>query len=360
VQVELTLHQLCGQLIVGGFDGRSLPPSFAQALAQGLRGGAILFRRNLVSLAQVQQLCRSIRLAAPVQLPPIVGIDEEGGRVARLPRPAGKLPAMRELGKLGDADLARRAAFAVAEQLAALGFNLDFAPVLDVDSNPANPVIGDRSFSSSPQLVAELGNAFAAGLQAAGVMACGKHFPGHGDTSQDSHLVLPRVDHSPARLRRVELLPFRAQARGELACMMTAHVVYSELDALVPATLSRRIVTQLLRDEFGFDGVIFTDDLEMGALAGLLAIEQAAVRAVEAGCDALLICSDESLQERAHHALVRHAEANDAFCQRCVESAERGLRARRRYPAQAPHGPDHAASQRLSAILAEIKNRLTQ
>src|SRR5512139_3791080 len=177
---DLPLPQLCGQLLVGGFDGTSLPAPYAEALRKGHRGGAILFRRNVPDLASTHALCGAIRDAAGPDLPPFIGVDQEGGRVARLPLPFPKLPPMRALGAIGDVELSRRTGRMLGERLAAVGFNLDFAPVLDVDSNPANPIIGDRSFGRIAEHAAALAVAFGEGLEAAGVLSCGKHFPGHG------------------------------------------------------------------------------------------------------------------------------------------------------------------------------------
>jgi beta-N-acetylhexosaminidase len=329
---ELSVEGLCGQLLVGGFEGAELPPETSEALAAGRRAGVILFKRNLPSVEAAHELSSAVLDAAPDELPPFISLDQEGGRVLRLPPPALRVPAMRTVGEKGDPALSKRLAAALGRELAALGFNLDFAPVLDVDSNPDNPVIGDRAFSSDADTVARLGRAFIEGLQSAGVMACGKHFPGHGDTSQDSHLHLPRVAHDKARLDAVELPPFRTASLRDVAAMMTAHVVYEELDPGVPATLSRRVATGLLRGEIRFDGVLFSDDLEMRALADHWPIEETAVRAVRAGCDCLLVCSSFELAERAHRALVEQAEADSDFQRRCVEAVTRSLRARRRVP----------------------------
>ena len=338
---DLPLSKLCGQLIVGGFPGTSLPDSYAEALRAGLRGGAILFRRNVPDLATTHALCCAIRDAAGPDLPPFIGVDQEGGRVARMPSPFPKLPPMRLLGAVGDASLARRAGRLIGEELAAVGFNLDFAPVLDVDSNPDNPIIGDRAFGRTAAEVAELAVAFGLGLEDAGVLSCGKHFPGHGDTSVDSHVALPIVHHGMDRLDAVELVPFRAAARAGLATMMTAHVVVTSIDASVPATLSRAVCTDLLRGAVGFRGVLFSDDLEMAAVAAQYPVEHSAVASIRAGCDVLLVCSNMEWQERAHAALVAEAERDSGFRERCVEAAGRALEARRKMP---PKPADDAAS----------------
>ena len=341
---ELPLDQLCGQLIVGGFAATELSPRFARELQAGRRAGAILFRRNIASVAQVARLNRSIVAAAPRHLPPFIGVDQEGGRVARLQPPFLKLPPMRTLGRLGQPELTERIAAELGRQLGVLGFNLDFAPVMDVDSNPENPVIGDRSFGRDPATVTDHGLAVVRGLQDAGVMACAKHFPGHGDTALDSHLALPTVVHDRDRLDQVELPPFAAASAAGVATMMSAHVVFPALDPTGPATFSPRICTTLLRGELGFAGLLFTDDLEMGAVAADHSIEDSVVQAVVAGCEGLLICSDEELQVRAHRALVARAEQDPGFLDRCRAAVERSVHLRARYLAR-PGSDDRIASQ---------------
>jgi beta-N-acetylhexosaminidase len=239
---------------------------------------------------------------------------------------------MWSLAVLGDLDLVMRAARAVAIEIAAIGFNMNFAPVLDVDSNPENPIIGDRAFGADARTAMRFGVAYVRGLQNANVLACGKHFPGHGDTSVDSHLGLPVVSHGRGRIDQVELPPFRAAIGAGIASLMTAHVVYSAIDPEVPATMSRSICGSLLRAELGFEGVLFSDDLEMKAVADRYTIEEAAVEAVWAGCDALLICRDQDAQDRAHEALTRRAEKDRRFRDRCVEATTRCLRLRRLCP----------------------------
>ena len=329
----------CGHLIVGGFDGLTLPTAIERELREGRRAGVILFARNLehragqLVLEQVSSLIKSI-VAATAHLddPPFIAIDQEGGRVARLKSPVLELPPMRKLAALDDIELTTRVGEELGRQLAALGFNLDFAPVMDVDSNPENPIIGDRSFGSEPRAVMRHGVAFIRGLQSVGVLGCAKHFPGHGDTSVDSHLALPVVTASAQRLAELELPPFRAASGAGVATMMTAHVVYPGLDPSVPATFSYRICTELLRGEIGFEGVLFSDDLEMGALANHGGLEDTAIRAIAAGCDALLVCSDVEAQARVHEALVLEAERSTAFAERCRQAAARSVRVRNLAP----------------------------
>jgi beta-N-acetylhexosaminidase len=358
MQLELPLSQVCGQILIGGFYGTELPASYANALRAGERGGAVLFKRNLTpDIADVARLNAAIGGASPEALPPLIAVDQEGGRVARLSAPVITLPPMRALGAHGNVDLIRRAARALAGQLGALGFTMDFAPVLDVNTCEQNPVIGDRAFGSDARLVMRTAVAFIRGLQDGGVLACGKHFPGHGDTSKDSHLDLPVVALDRARLDQVEIMPFRAAAGAGIAAFMTAHVVYEALDKATSATMSRAICGSLLRAELGFEGMLISDDLEMKAISDAYTIEEAAVEAVWAGCDALLICSDEALQSRAHEALVRRAEKEPRFKDRCVEAAERGIRVRR-LARPSPLPPESVGGALSSMVPVALVNEL--
>ncbi|MDB4942336.1 MAG: Beta-hexosaminidase [Labilithrix sp.] len=327
----MTLSVLCGQMIVVGLEGDALSAAEHRLLASGERGGVVLFRRNVAStMAGVAALNATVAAAAPADLPPLVAVDQEGGRVMRLGRPALQLPPMRRLGDLGDEALVRRVAEAQARELSALGFSMSFAPVADVHTREANPIIGDRAFGTTPEVVARFAGAFADGLARGRVLSCAKHFPGHGDTTVDSHLALPRVDRDAAGLDAIEIAAFAALARNPaIDAMMTAHVVYPALDEQ-PATLSHAICTTLLRARLGFRGVLFSDDLEMKALT--MPTGEAAVRAVLAGCDALLVCSKPELAAEAHAAVVREAERSEAFRARCTEALERGLAMRRRVP----------------------------
>ena len=329
------LHRAAGQLIVGGFPGPEVDPTFADLAREGLLGGAILFKRNIVDLEQTATLVRALR-TLPAPAPLSVSVDQEGGRVARLGPPFPALPPMRVFGELRRKSLAHQAGSLLGRSLRTLGFHQDYAPVLDVDTNPANPVIGDRSFGAEPALVARLGAALIDGLQSEGVAACGKHFPGHGDTHLDSHLALPRLDHDRARLEAVELLPFYAAARVDCASIMTAHVLFTALDPDHPATLSEKIIEPVLRRQIGFLGVIVSDDLEMRAIADHYGVEDAAVRAIRAGCDQLLVCSKVEWVPRVHAALVAAVEDGTLPRARLFEAAERIAAFKARWVTRAP------------------------
>ncbi len=299
-----------------------IPEETARLVASGA-AGAILFKRNIRSPFQTAQLNRKLKDLAG-ERPFLLAVDQEGGRVARLRgAPYAEVPSMRRLGETGGEALAFQAGQALAASVRRVGFDVDFAPVMDVDTNPLNPVIGDRSFGRDPELVGRMGVALARGLEAGGVASCAKHFPGHGDTSQDSHLTLPRLPHSMERLRQMELLPFARYAGAGLASVMSAHVVFEALDPGIPATFSRRIQTDLLRGEVGFRGLLICDDLEMNAVAEHWGIGEAAVLSVKAGVDLLLICHSAERQNEAVEALAAAASSDSAFRDRLLDAAAR-------------------------------------
>jgi beta-N-acetylhexosaminidase len=283
-------------LFTVGFDGTATGAEIERLIARGV-GGVVLFSRNVASPAQVLELTTGLKRHAARPL--LVSVDQEGGGVARLREGFTPLPAFRAVGDAGDAALARAYGSVVGRELRAVGIDLDFAPVLDVDTNPENPVIGKRALGADPEQVAVLGMAFAAGLADAGVAACGKHFPGHGDTESDSHFELPRLPHGIERLERVELVPFRAAARAGIPAIMTAHVVFTALDPERPATMSQKVVSGLLRAQLGFDGVVFSDDLEMKAISDHYALEAVLLGGLEAGLDGFLVCRTPELAHRA-------------------------------------------------------------
>jgi beta-N-acetylhexosaminidase len=321
----------CGALVIGGFDGPSLPRDYAEALRAGRRGGAILFRRNLGGgPSQIAALAREVHAALPS---PLLAVDQEGGRVVRLDAPFLRVPPMALVAGRGDEALAERIARRVGVELAALGITVDFAPVLDVDTHATNPVIGDRAFGSDPEVCARFGAAWIRGLQSTGILATAKHFPGHGDSATDSHVDLPIVNQPLERLESVELAPFRAAIAAGVAAMMTAHVVYPAIDSEHPATLSYVICTEL-RGRLGFQGVLVSDDLEMRAIADRQSSGDAAVLAVAAGCDALLVCQSFEEQERVVDALIQEAERSERFRARCQEAAQRVNAAQRRATAR--------------------------
>lgn len=328
------LHRLAAGLFVVGFPGPTPDDEVKHLLDDGV-AGVILFKRNVGTAAETQALVRALK--AHAGRPLLASVDQEGGRVARLRgAPFTALPSMRELGKNRDPALLERVGRLLAFETRACGFDWDFAPVLDVDTNPDNPVIGDRALHQDAAEVARLGVALARGLEAGGVASCAKHFPGHGDTVKDSHLDLPSLPHAMERLEQVELVPFAAYARAGLASVMTAHVIFDALEAGVPATMSRAAMTGLLRERLGFDGVIVSDDLEMKAVADHFPIERAVVESVDAGVDCFLVCHHAAVQRAAIDALAE-AVRNGRLRQSQLEHAAARVTALARRFA---HGPD--------------------
>jgi beta-N-acetylhexosaminidase len=336
----LALRRQIGQLLIAGFNGQQIPVELRSLARDFGLGGVILFARNIADPEQVAELCFDAAQLTS-EMPAWVSVDQEGGRVARLKAPFTEWPPMATLGRSGDVTLAERFARALASEMKAVGVTLDYAPVLDVHTNPRNPVIGDRALAEKAEEVARLGEAIIRTMQSEGIAACGKHFPGHGDTSTDSHLELPLVEHPPERLRDVELVPFRAAIRAEVASIMTAHIFMPALDDTRPATLSRQIVTGMLRHSLGYQGVILSDDLEMKAIARDYQVPAAAVLAIEAGCDGVLICSgDWEAQAAALEALVYAVEEERLPLSRVEDALARQRRAKERFlravPARKP------------------------
>ncbi len=318
-----------GQLLFVGFVGTKVPGELASLIRQGRVGGIILFSRNVESPGQLRALLESLHDVAPPGAPLMIAIDQEGGRVQRLRAPWTEWPPMRRLGDRDEPAQTRAFASALARELGDMKINLDFAPVVDVDTNPDNPVIGDRAFGREPGRVVRHAVPVIEALQEAGVAACAKHFPGHGDTDLDSHLQLPRLSHDLDRLREVELAPFAAAAAAGVASIMTAHVVFEAIDRRRPATISPDVMA-LLREELGYDGVVFSDDLEMKAVADHYRPEQLVEGALTAGVDALLVCSDLGL---AREVLGRLERSPDALVERGVQ---RVVALKRRYAAASP------------------------
>jgi beta-N-acetylhexosaminidase len=348
----------CGQLLLCGFDGPRPGPALATAIARGERGGLIIFKRNMGPFDALAAMLAEVAASAPEPL--LTSVDQEGGRVARLFGSMLTMPPALQLSAL-DVESIERAAALQSAELRALGFTMNFAPVLDVHSRPENPVIGDRSFGTKSEDAIRGALAFWRGMKRGGILGCGKHFPGHGDTRTDSHLELPIVDGDRARLDAVELAPFRAAVREGIPALMSAHVVYPALvpgdRAPEPATLSRAIATDLLRGTLGFDGVLVSDDLEMRAIADRHGAGDSAVMAIEAGCDLLLVCKEEAAQDAAFEALVARAERDPKFRARCEEANARAMRMKKTCLVRADYAAfvSLAASEEARAVTAKLE-----
>jgi len=290
------LPDLAATVLQPGFEGTTVPGWVRRWLADGL-GGVALFARNVETPGQLAALTAQLRAERPDV---IVAIDEEAGDVTRLEsRHGSSRPGNLGLGAIDDAELTRAVARDLGLELAHAGITLDYAPDTDVNSNPDNPIIGVRAFGAEPGLVARHGAAWIGGLQESGVAACAKHFPGHGDTAVDSHHAVPVIDRSRERLAEVELVPFRAAIAAGVQSIMTGHLLVPAYDPELPATLSRRILTGLLREELGFQGLIVTDGIEMQGVRRTYGLEGATVRALAAGADAICVGGDHADEHTA-------------------------------------------------------------
>ena len=326
------------QRLIIGFEGTAIPESTRRFVAQAPPAGFILFARNIEEPAQVAELNRELHSLLPPALPPLLSVDQEGGRVLRIRDTPW--PPMRWLGNIDDVALTEQLITAMAAELAAMGFNLDWAPVADVDSNPANPVIGDRSFSSSPQTVARHVIATLKGLHSAGLMGSVKHFPGHGDTSVDSHLDLPIVEKELPDLEQCELHPFVAAVRAGAEIVMTAHVVFPEWDEHNPATMSQTILRGWLRERLGHTGIIVSDDMEMGAVRDRYPLHHQLDLACRATVDLFLCCRSIDLQVEAWETLIKLQEDDPTHDQLSKDSRVRLLALRERFLLSPPKRPD--------------------
>lgn len=367
-----------------GFDGETLP-SAAEALIKRGVGFVVLFARNVKTPAQVAELNSTIKAAAPSTV--AICVDQEGGRVRRLRDGFSQVPAMREIGRVGSRllngnghtgnghshvvgivngkkngngvhhrTIVCEVGSILGKELRAVGIDVNFAPVLDVDTNPTNPVIADRSLARDAQEVARLGCEMIAGLQGAGVAACGKHFPGHGDTSVDSHHALPRLDHDLKRLNEIELVPFVAATRAGCESMMTSHIVFTPLDPKLPATLSPIVLDGLLRKQIGFDGVIFTDDMEMKSIANFYDFDEAIIRTIDAGADVVTICHTLERQMRAIDVIAAAIKSGRLTRDRIEQSIARIDRLHSRYVKPVQYEPAVLDSEYHRYVLAHVES----
>jgi len=334
--MEMTLDEQIGQTLVVGFAGTTVSPEVADLIRDGHVGGVILFARNVRDAKQVYNLTgelQAVARAAGHRYPLLITIDEENGVVRRLGAGTTVFPGNMALGATGSEELTREVARATGREVRALGVTMNLAPVVDVNNNPANPVIGVRSFGEDPAEVGRLGAAAVRGYRDAGVLTALKHFPGHGDTAVDSHLALPTIDHDLERLERVELPPFRAGLAAGADAVTVAHIAFPRLapDGL-PGTVAPAIVRGLLRERLGFEGVVLSDCMEMDAVARTIGVERAAVLALRAGID-LVFISHRHDRQWAGIGAIRAAVAEGALEEETVRrAAERVLRLKARGP----------------------------
>lgn len=332
----MTVEEKVGQLLIGGFEGTEIGDQATRLVQEYQVGGLILYGRNIAGAGQLVTLTNGLKALNGDGIPLFLSIDQEGGGVDRMPPEVRRTPGAYCVGQTGSVPAAQSYGDVLAAECAAFGLNLDFAPVLDVWSNPGNTVIGQRAFSADARTVAGLGPAAARCMMAQGVIPAVKHFPGHGDTAVDSHVGLPVVDKSPEELEETELIPFRAAIQsagtdGQVPAVMVAHILLTQLDPERPASLSPAVVTGLLREELGFAGAVLTDDLTMGAVTQSYGLGEAAVLAVEAGCDILLVCHGQDSVPAVRTALLEAAASGRITAERLDESVYRILRLKTEY-----------------------------
>ncbi|MEK4111182.1 beta-N-acetylhexosaminidase [Paenibacillus sp. DS2363] len=348
---SLTLEEKIGQMILAGVQGTTLDDQAKQMITDQKVGGIIFYANNVSTLEGTAKFVQSIKEANQSNPVPIfMSVDQEGGKVSRMPETVESIPSSRKVGETKDSALAETMGELLARQVQLADFNVDFAPVLDVNSNPKNPVIGDRSFGSSAELVSHMGIAEMKGLRNEGIIPVVKHFPGHGDTSVDSHLDLPVVNKTEKQLAELEWIPFQAAVKEQVEAVMVAHILFPKLDPDHPASLSDVIIGEHLRGKFNYDGVVITDDLSMGAIAKNYKLDQAALATVKAGSDILLVAHSYESAKTIFDTLISAVKSGKITESRIDESVYRILALKQQYKLS----DDQKASGDLKQLNADI------
>ena len=332
---DMTIDEKLGQMLIVGLEGYEIDDGARQMIDELHVGGFILFGRNIESPEQLLKLNNSLKTANSAnKIPLFISVDEEGGRISRIPKAIKNLPTNREIGKINNEEFSYEVGMLLAEKVSAFGFNMNFAPVLDINSNPKNPVIGDRAFGSKAEVVRSLGVQTMLGIKSKGVIPVVKHFPGHGDTSVDSHVGLPSVDNDLERLKSFELIPFKAAIENGAECVMVAHILLPKIDAENPATLSKTIITDILRNQLKFDGVVITDDMTMGAITKNYDLATAAVQSVNAGSDIILVAHQYENALATMKSFKEAVQAGEITEERINQSVYRILKLKQSYKLQ--------------------------
>ncbi len=340
---SFSLKELTGQMLMAGFEGTTLTPQTEDLIRNRHVGGLILFGRNYENPTQLLNLIKDLQglaLSLPAAQPLFISVDQEGGRVARLKKPFTDYPPICCIGNSRSEDLAYHFGKALAVELKSVGINKDYAPVLDVNTNPQNPIIGDRALSNQPEQVARLGISMMRGFKETGVIPVGKHFPGHGDTTVDSHLDLPYVTRDASSLEQTELYPFAQAIRSGLDIIMTAHVIYTAWDDKYPATFSRVILQDILRGKLGYQGIILSDDLEMKAIEHHFPFESLPTLGVEAGLDQFMICNNPDKVKALQDQMMLDLEQGRIPIEKVERSVQRILAVKSRIDRTLPPEPD--------------------
>lgn len=327
---KMSLDEKIGQMLMVGIDGTEVDDDFKEFAEEYKFGTVILFGKNITSAEQLVNFTNSIKSTAG-DIPYIIGMDEEGGLVTRLPDDVLSMPAALTIAGSEDTEYCYNAGYQIGTQITSFGLHTGFSPVLDIWSNPDNTVIGNRAYGKTSDDVCKYGIADMLGLKASGAIPVAKHFPGHGDTETDSHYGLPLVTKTKEELWQSELLPFKSAIENGVPMIMAAHILCTELDEKYPASMSKNIITDLLRDEMGFEGVIITDDLTMGAISESYSFGDAAVLSINAGCDILSICFGEDNVKQAFTAIKEAVKNGDITEERINESVRRILKLKEDY-----------------------------
>jgi len=329
---NMTLEEKIGQMVIIGLDGYTMDDNTKSMIEANPVGGFILFGENVKSSDQLLALVNSLKSTnSKNKLPLFISVDQEGGRVNRMPGEFKNLPSSQTIGKVNNVDFSYEIGNILGEEIKSFGFNMDFAPVLDINSNPKNSVIGDRSFGTNAEVVSKLGIQTMKGIQKSGVIPVVKHFPGHGDTSVDSHIGLPSVNNDMARLKSFELIPFNDAIENGADVVMVAHILLNKIDSQNPASLSKTIITDLLRKELNFNGVVITDDMTMGAIVKNYSISNAAIKSVNAGSDIVLVCHGHDNEVAVIDALKKAVKDGTITEERIDESVYRILKLKDKY-----------------------------
>ncbi|MCP3029816.1 beta-N-acetylhexosaminidase [Halobacillus sp. A1] len=330
---SMSIEEKIGQMLMFGFEGTQVNEETRKLIEDNHIGGLILFKNNITSSKQLVELNNQIKEMNEEHhdIPIFTSVDEEGGLVSRMPPEIINLPDSKEIGDSQDEQLAYQVGEAIGERVGAFGFNMTMAPVLDINSNPSNPVIGKRAFGDNEEMVSKMGIEEMKGIQSKSIIPVVKHFPGHGDTDVDSHLGLPVVHHGLERLRQMELVPFQNAVNQQADMTMVAHIMLPEIDSEFPSSLSKKVITNILREELKFNGVVITDDMTMGAITENYDIGEASVRAVLAGNDIVLVCHGHENKKRAVSSLTKAVKNGTISEERIDESVERILHLKEKY-----------------------------
>jgi beta-N-acetylhexosaminidase len=354
---KMTLDEKIGQMVLMGFDGYTVNFNTAELIKKYKIGGFIFYASNIRDSKQTSALLNALKTKNKVnKIPLFLSVDEEGGRVSRLPKEILKFPTNKKIGEINNPNFSYSIGTILGKELKAFGFNLDFAPVMDINSNPNNPVIGDRSFGATEPVVSSLGVQTMKGIQSQKVISVIKHFPGHGDTSVDSHLGLPKVNKTLASIKAFELLPFQNAINANADMVMVAHILFPKIDPKYPSSFSKTIISGILRDYLRYSGVVITDDLEMGAIAKNYSIESAAVKSIQAGGDICLVGHTFSVGVNVINALKKAVQNKEITISRIDDSVYRILRLKQKYGlADKTVGPVNvgALNKEISGVLSK-------